>query len=162
MVTAISLVNIHHLNVVKIIFFLMTRSLNVSSSNIFFHPHGDLACAELCCSRHGLYLFSSEVTWISLAPRGRRFSLLVGSFFPNEVHNLTRNDHSSFHLPTVAFLSVQWFSSIEGLMPPSSRNWQPWLWVCHSPVISSVTWPDTWPLLSLCQGQSLASLLENS
>lgn len=81
MVTAISLVNMHHLKVVKTFFFLMMRSLNVSSSNIFFHPHCDLACVELYCSHHGLYLFSSEVTWASLAPRGRRYSLPVGSFF---------------------------------------------------------------------------------
>ena len=59
------------------------------------------------------------------SPKGKEIFPSSGKFFPTEVHNPTRNDHSSFHLPTVAFLSVQWFSSIEGLMPPSSRNWQP-------------------------------------
>ena len=258
MVTAISLVNMHHLNVVKVIFFLMTRSLNVSSSNIFFHPHCDLACGALLFppwsvfvqlrgnlsqfSPNGKEIFPSSgklvhpevhnltpaaaaaakslqscptlwdprdgsprgspvpgilqartLEWVAIsfsrAWKGKvkvkslsRVQLLATpwtaayqdplsmgfsrqeywSGVPLPSPNLTPNDHYSFHRPTVALLSVQWFSSMESLISPSSRTWQPWLWVCHSPIISSAMWPDTWPLLSLCQGQSLASLLENS
>lgn len=59
-------------------------------------------CGGLLLPLWSVLLFSPEISWASLAPRGRKFSLQVESCFSHGCIFWLLNDHASFWPPTVA------------------------------------------------------------